>query len=104
MNQLRVFKGRTNVYRLELGIDISTDVITSQIRTEPAQDAPLIADFEVTVVGDGTTGKLDLRLDDVVTSQISATTGWMDIKRMSGGEPIPTFEPIEVIFVGTVTA
>lgn len=104
MNQLRVFKGRTNVYRLELGIDVSTDDITSQIRTEPDSNAPLIADFEVTFVTDGTDGKLDLRIDDVITSQISETNGWMDIKRVSGGEPIPTFDPIEVVFIGTVTA
>ena len=104
MSAVIVHKGRRNVLPVELGIDISSDVITSQIRIKPDVNSTLIADWEVQVVGDGTEGSLLLILDDLVTSQIAESTGYMDIKRMSGGEPYPVFDqPIEVEFRGTVT-
>lgn len=99
-----VHKGRTNVLTVKLGIDVSADTITSEIRSEPDQGAPLIATWVVTKINGGTTGELKLTLDDVHTSQIKANSGYMDLKRISGSEPIPVFDqPLEVSFRGTVT-
>lgn len=103
-NEVVVHKGRTNVVIVKLGYDISGDDWTSEIRTEPVQEAELLATWDVSFVTDGTDGDLRLHLDDLVTSQIRPTTGYMDLKRVTGGEPVPVFDkPLEVIFRGTVT-
>lgn len=104
-NAVIVHIGRTNTLTVDLGVDVSLDTLTSEIRSEPNVNSPLIATWVVTKVGGGTTGELTLTLDDTITAQISAASGYMDIKRVSGGEPIPVFDkPLEVTFRGTVTA
>ena len=100
-----VHKGRTNVITVDMGMDVSADVITSEIRAEPEMDSLLICSWDVAFATDGTDGELILTLDDLVTAQIKASGGYMDLKRVSGGEPLPVFEkPLEVEFLGTVTA
>lgn len=99
-----VHKGRTNVISVGLGIDVSLDTITSQIRSEPDVSSPLIMSWVVTFATDGTDGELILQVDDVITSSISELSGFMDLKRVSAGEPLPVFDrPLEVVFRGTVT-
>lgn len=103
-NKVIVHKNRTNTVRVNLGMDVSADTITSEIRSEPDSESPLIATWGVAFVTDGTDGELILTLDDSITSEITANTGFMDLKRISGGEPIPVFDkPLEVTFRGTVT-
>lgn len=100
-----VHKGRSNTLPVALGIDVSADTITSQIRSEPDQSAPLLATWLVSFVTDGTDGELLLYLDDTFSAQVAVSRGYMDIKRVTGGEPVPVFEePLEVIFKGSVTA
>lgn len=100
-----VHKGRTNVLTISLGIDVSGDTITSEIRSEPNSDSPLIATWDVEFKTDGTDGELVLTLDNLITSQIAPNSGYMDLKRISGSEPMPVFDrPLEVGFRGTVTA
>lgn len=102
---VKVYKGRTNVIPVSLGIDVSADTITSEVRSEADIAAPLLMTWTVSFVGDGTDGELLLTVDDVITAQIKATSGYMDFKRVSGSEPIAVFdEPLEVRFVGSVTA
>lgn len=101
---VKVHKGRSNTLPVALGIDVSADTITSQIRSEPDQSAPLLATWLVSYVTDGTDGEITLYLDDTFSGQVNASKGYMDIKRVTGGEPVPVFEaPLEVIFVGSVT-
>jgi hypothetical protein len=103
-NQVIVHKSRTNTLLVDLGIDVSDDTITSQIRSEPNSDSPLLATWVVAFVTDGTDGELVFTLDDTFTSQITANSGYMDVKRVTGGEPVPVFDkPLEVVFRGTVT-
>lgn len=103
-NEIVVHKGRTNVLIVDLGFDVSADTFTSEIRADPKQTALLIATWEVDFVTDGSDGKIRLRLDDVITAQISANSGFMDVKRMSGGESLPVFDKaLEVTFRGSVT-
>jgi hypothetical protein len=103
-NEVIVHKGRTNTVIVKMGIDISADTFTSEIRAEPDVDATFIAAWTVSFVTDGHDGEIQLRLDDLVTKQIRASSGYMDLKRISGGEPIPVFDrPLEVTFRGTVT-
>src|SRR5688572_2486460 len=101
---LKVRKGRTETVSVRIGGDISGDVFTSQIRATPEQSSALIATWDVSFLTDGTDGELVLTLDDLITGQITATSGYMDIKRMTGGEPVAVFDdPLEVFFQGTVT-
>jgi hypothetical protein len=102
--ELVVYKNRTNIITVSLGINVSGDTITSEIRSEPDVDAPLLATWIVTFATNGVDGELILRLDDTMTSNIKANSGYMDIKRITGGEPVPVFDrPLEVSFRGAVT-
>jgi hypothetical protein len=99
-----VHKSRTNVLRVNLGMNITGDTFTSEIRAEPDVESALLATWVVTV-SDAIKGELVLTLDDVTTAQIKATSGFMDLKRVTGSEPVAVFDrPLEVTFRGTVTA
>lgn len=99
-----VHKGRKTVIPVSLGFDVSGEVITSQIRSLPDQSSTLIATWTVAFLTDGTDGELILSLDDSVTVNIKETSGYMDLKRMSAGEPLSVFDkPLEVELRGTVT-
>lgn len=104
MRSVVVHKGRTEVLAVSLSYDVSQDVLTSHIRVSPSRTSQLIAEWTVSFDTDGTDGKLLLTLDDSVTTNINASSGYMDIKRMVNGEPIHVFEnPIPVSFVEVVT-
>lgn len=104
-SEIIVYKDRTNVLTVGLGIDVSGDTITSQIRSEPDVEAPLIMDWEVEFATDGSDGELILTVQNEITADINANSGYMDILRVSGGEPFAVFErPLEVTFQGSVTA
>lgn len=99
-----VHKNRTNILTISLGMDVSADTITSEIRSEPDIESPLIATWTVSFKTDGRDGELILRLDDNETSQIKANSGYMDLKRVSGSEPLAVFDQaLEVSFRGSVT-
>lgn len=105
MKQIVVHKGRTKTLPVSLGYDVSNDVISSEIRAEKDRASTLIATWTVSFLTDGTDGELILRLDDSITGAVTKETGYMDLKRVSGGEPIPVFdEVLEVLFKDTVTA
>lgn len=102
---LIVYKGRTNVITANLGIDVSGDTITSEIRTEEDVASTLIATWVVTFATNGVDGEVVLTLDNSVVNAIVQSNGYMDMKRMDGGEPKPVFnKPIKVVFQRTVTA
>jgi hypothetical protein len=104
-SKIIVHKGRTNIVTVSLGIDVSADTITSEIRQEPDQESELIATWVVSKPGGGADGELVLKLDDTVTKDIAATSGYMDLKRITSGEPVAVFDkPLEVSFRGSVTA
>ena len=103
-NKVIVHKGRTNTLQINMGLNIASDTFTSEIRAEPTVDSPLIATWTVAFLTDGTDGKLKLTLDDQITKLIAPNSGYMDLKRISGSEPVPVFDrPLEVSFRGTVT-
>ncbi len=104
MDAITVFKGRTTKLLVNLPYDASNDIFTSEIRADPNQDGELLAAWSVSFVNDGTDGQLQLVLDDSVTSIVEKSRGWMDIKRVSGGEPLPVWDDVvEVLFKNTVT-
>lgn len=105
MTQVNIYRGRTTVLPVSLSYDVSNDVITSEIRVARNPTAGLIATWTVDYKTDGTDGELILTLDDVITAQITETLGYMDIKRITAGEPVPVFDdPIQVVFKDSVTA
>ena len=97
-----VYKGLTNTLEVDLGIDITGDTIRSEIRTEPKLDATLILTWVVTV-DDEPNGLITLTADNTITEQVVVAGGWMDVRRETGGEPVPVFEAQEVEFRGVVT-
>lgn len=103
-NLVVVHKNVTNTITVDLGMNVTGETFTSQIRTQPDHESPLITTWSV-VVTDAVNGILTLTLDDTLTGQIQEDRGFMDLRRVSGGEPVPCFDrPLEVEFRGTVTA
>jgi hypothetical protein len=101
---LNVYKQRMNIVTVSLGMDVSGETFTSQIRTEPDQDAELIAEWAVAFDTNGTDGELILTLTETDVADIELRRGWMDIKRNSSGASLPVFDrPLEVDFIGAVT-
>ena len=104
MNKVIVHKHRTNTLTVNLGMDITGDTITSEVRVQPDPTSALLMTWVVTVVDDAT-GELEISVDDSTTAQIEVDKGYMDFKRLSSGEPLPILDrPLEVEFRGTVTA
>jgi hypothetical protein len=97
-----IHRGRTERVAVKLSYSVSSDVITSQIRIAMNPTSTFIANFVVSVSSDGRTIYLDL--DDFETQNITQSGGYMDIKRVTGGEPVNVLQhPIPVIFVDSVT-
>lgn len=102
---INVYRDRTTIIPVSLGFDVSGDVFTSEIRAKPDTSSTKLAEFEVTFDTDGTDGELILTLDNSVVDLVTVSRGYMDLKRVSNGEPLPVFEePLDVFFKGTVTA
>ena len=105
MSAVIVHKNRTNTLLVNLREDVSLDTFTSQIRAGDDVTSAFIADWNVAWETDGTDGMLVLTLDDTIAGQIVVASGFMDLKRVTGGEPVPVFDkPLQVEFRGTVTA
>lgn len=105
MNQLVVYKGRTNIVPVSLGYDVSNDTIVSEIRVEKNRESELIATWSISFLNDGTDGELILTLDDSETEDVVRTIGYMDIKRISNGEPLNVLDDvIEVLIKEPITA
>ncbi len=98
-----VYKNRTNVLRVSLGIDVSADTFESEIRQKSTVTSTLVATWAVSFLTDGEDGELVLTLDDSELEDVEVKSGYMDIKRVTGGEPLPVFPPIKVSFIDTVT-
>ncbi len=104
MKQVSVHKGRTVILPVSVGFDVSQDTITSDIRVDKDSLSELIASWVVSFETDGVDGELILTLDNAVTALITKSVGYMDLKRVTGGEPVPVFdEPIEVLFKDSIT-
>jgi hypothetical protein len=97
--------GRVNVVPLGLGFDVSGDEFTSQIRKEKSVESDLLAEWDVTFANDGTDGELVMILAADALNEVSVSSGYTDLKRVSNGQPLSVFsEPIPVVFEGVVTA
>lgn len=104
MSDIRVYKDRANILDIDMGIDVSADTITSQIRSKPDVSGALIATWVVTKPNGGSDGLIRLTISAAVASNIEATGGYMDVKRVSAGEPYPGWDrPLEVEIIGVVT-
>lgn len=104
-NAVIVYVGRTNIIPVSLGIDVSDDTITSEIRETKDPESELIATWVVTNATDGVDGEILLTLDDSDSAEITHIRGYMDLKRVTGSEPVPVFrDPLDVIFQKGVTA
>jgi len=102
--QIEVFKGRTTIIPVSLGYDVSTDTFKSEIRAGKTADSELIATWEIDFATDGTDGELVFTLDDLISAGVNRTIGYMDLKRITNGEPVNVFgEPLEVVFKESIT-
>lgn len=101
--QVVVLKNRTNKLQIGLGYNVAGDTFKSQIREEDDNESTLIAEWVITIV-DEETGELELVLDDSVTAPITHSNGFMDLVRVTAGEPVAVWDEIlEVLFRDTVT-
>lgn len=104
MNKVVVHKARTNILSVDLGIDVSGDTFSSQIRSQSDHNSTLLMTWSIAFTTDGTDGLLTLTVDDLVTEQIEVDSGFMDLRRVTGSQPVPVFDkPLEVEFRGVVT-
>jgi hypothetical protein len=99
-----VYKNRTNVLRVSLGYDVSADTFESEIREKATVDSTLIATWSASFLTDGTDGELVLTCDNSQLGAVTQKSGYMDIKRISNGEPLALYAPVKVTFIDTVTA
>lgn len=102
-----VYLGRTNTKTVDVGADVSGDTITSEIRADKNDpESTLLGTWDVSFLTDGEDGMLVITIDDSELDDIEpGTIGWMDFKRISGGEPYPVIkQPIRVRFKASVTA
>lgn len=105
MQQLKIYRGRTAVVPVSLGYDASSETFTSELRAEKDRNSTLLATWVVSFATDGVDGELVLTLDDTTTNNIVKNVGYMDIKRISNGEPLNVLdEPIEVLIKTPITA
>jgi hypothetical protein len=99
-----VHRKRTKVLTVSLARDISDESFESQIREGKDSESELIATWDIAFLTDGTDGELVFTLDDAVTTNVEKARGWMDIKQITGSEPISVFdEPLEVLFKNPIT-
>lgn len=104
-NEVVVHRNRTNILPVSLGTDVSGETFTSEIRAKVDPTSTLLATWTVTFLTDGSDGELVLRIDNSNLTNVAKNYGYMDIKRMSGGEPLAVLlEPLRVKFQGVVTA
>lgn len=88
---------------MSFSYDLGDDIFTSEIRTGPTHEYPLIEEWDVSKK-EGSNNTLILSLDDSKTSGITHVAGWMDVKRVSFGEPLPVLrDPIQVVFIEQIT-
>lgn len=97
-------KGKTVGVGVSLGFNVSADTITSDIRVSEDPLSAIIASWVVTFETDGTDGDLLLTLDSTITTAIVQTTGYMDLKRVAGGPPLPIFVNPSVLLVNFTPA
>lgn len=99
-DSLVVYKQRTNIFEfIFFGQDLSQDVLTSQIRRGQSSNSHKIAEFDIRPRTDGKDGRYIFTIDDSELENIPDVVGWLDIKRVSGGEPLAVLEsPIPVTF------
>lgn len=103
MGQVLVYRKRTTIIGVSLGYDVSQDDFASEIRVDVDPESELLATWTVSFLNDGTDGELLLHLFSA-DSDVQKNSGWMDIKRITGGEPVSVSEPVEVLFTNAVTA
>jgi len=104
-DQIIIYKGRTNIVLLAVGRDVSTSVISGEIRKEKNRESDLIATWVVGFVNTGADGELILTIDDSETDELEESRGWTDFKEVVSGEPMMLFdEPLEVLIKDPVTA
>lgn len=103
--QIFVYKNRTNIITVNLGMNVQNDTFASQIRAEKNDTSTLLATWTVSFVTNGSDGLLKLTIDNSQLGSITRSNGFMDIKRTTSGEPVAVFDdPVEVIFREVVTS
>ena len=104
MHEVIVTKGRQTNLEVNFAYDLTGATFSSQIREAPSSSSPLIAEWDVSLLTDGTDGKLMLSLPPEDTADIVQTIGYMDIKKVVGSVPYKAFEGyLMVVFEESVT-
>ena len=103
MSTVDVHKHRTTELHVILPYPTENDIFTSQVRKGRSQATEVIVEWNVSK-SEESSNKLILVIDDELASTITETTGYMDIKRVTAGEPLAVFnDPILVTFKDVIT-
>lgn len=104
-SELLVYRDRTTVVPLSLGMNVSGDTITSEIRVGVSPTSTLLGTWDVTFVTDGSDGEVRLEITSLTEAANGVNYGYMDLKRLSSGKSLSVFRvPLRVKFQGVVTA
>lgn len=106
MDQIIVTRHRTTKVQLSLPYDVTGDTISSEIREDDDPESTLLATWDVSLVSaEAGHSELVLTIDSAAANQVEKELGYMDLKRLSGGEPLNVFDGVlEVLFKDPVTA
>lgn len=99
MEPIPIYRGYKKQIFVALGYDVSEDDLSSQIRVTEDPESDLLATWAIGFVTDGTDGELILTLDASETNVTTHSKGYMNIKRISAGEPYVVFDGVlECVF------
>lgn len=105
MEPVVIHRNRTEILQVKLRWDVSVDEYKSEIRAGKHPNSEKLAEWEIDLLTDGSDGELLLKLDNSVTKNLAKGSAYMDILRISGGEPLPVFnDSIPVVIRDSVTA
>lgn len=100
-----VYRDRKTTITVNLNYDVTGDTLTAQGREGQASTSTLLVTFTV-VVNTANTGALTLTcLPAAIEDEaVDFLGGWMDIKRVSAGVPLPAMPAVPFIFDELPTA
>lgn len=105
IKRITVYKKRTNTKEVWFGADYSDDELVSEIRVAADDESELIASWSIEPKTDGVDGKYIFTIDDSDLPSDIPDKGYMDIKRISAGEPLAVHKGYIVVdFQEVVTA
>lgn len=88
LDRITVHKHRATVISFGFGIDLSQDTLTSQIRDSKNSTGNDLGFWDIQPLTDGTDGRYVFTFSPEKATLVTVDKGYMDVKRVSGGQPL----------------